>query len=136
MRPGRGRPRAALLGAVVWLLLVVALLASGLRGAAPILLVVGIYLVGPLWIAVRYRVDDAGLLRKTAFGERTYAWNTLGAWDVAAAERVAHVAIKGRGSARFLPALLLLWEADEGPQFAARLATALEARLGPGRVTS
>src|SRR5262249_8682033 len=89
----------------------------------------GIYLVGPLWTFASYRVDDAGVVRKTAFGTTTVAWADLG---VARVDRKAHsawITRRGRGSARFLPPLLLLWEGGEGPEFGARLERALASRL-------
>jgi hypothetical protein len=133
VRPGRGRPEAARLGLTLWLLVSALLIAFGPKGVALLLVVLGVYLVGPLWVPVSYRVDDAGLLRATPFGSRVYAWETLGEFGVAARERSAWIALKGRGTARFLPPLLLLWEESEGEEFRERLNAALAARLPRGR---
>lgn len=103
-------------------------IAWGPRGYVPLLVLGGIYLVGPLWIAVRYRVDAEGVERATAFGRRRLAWGAVAAFRVSAVERSAWVHERGRGRARFLPPMLLLWEADAAPGFAA----ALEARLAAG----
>ncbi len=103
-------------------------IAWGPRGFLPLLLVAGVYLVGPLWVAVRYRVDAAGIERATAFGRRTWSWREIASYRIDAAERAAWLAVRGRGSARFLPPILLLWEPGEPAGFAA----ALEARLAAG----
>ena len=130
MRAGRARPRAALLGLSAWLAVTALLVAFGPPGAGPVLAVAGIYLLGPLWIPVRYRVDERGVERSTAFGRRLWAWPAIGAWGIDAARRSAWLSPKGRGTARFLPPVLLLWEEDEA---AGGLATRLEAWLA-GRV--
>ena len=131
MRPGRGRPRAARLGLLLWFLITVAWLAAGPRGFVLLLVVLGVYLLGPLWVPVQYRVDDEGLTRATPFGRRLFAWETLGPFHVASRERVAYVQLRGRGTARFLPPLLLLWEHEAGEEFPHRLESALAAHLSP-----
>lgn len=130
MRPGRGRPRAARLGLLLWFLITVAWLVAGPRGFVLLLVVLGIYLLGPLWVPVQYRVDDEGLTRATPFGRRVFAWETLGSYHVAEHERAAYVQLKGRGTARFLPPLLLLWEREAGDGFSQQLESALAAHLG------
>ena len=132
MRAGRARPRAALLGLLGWLAVTALLVAFGPRGFAPLLAVAGIYLLGPLWIPVRYRVDERGVERSTAFGRRLWAWREIGAWGMDAARRSAWLSPKGRGTARFLPPVLLLWEEDEAER---GLAARLEAWLA-GRVAA
>jgi hypothetical protein len=129
VRPGRGRPGAARLGLALWLGLSVLFVAVGPPVGVIVLLVLGAYLVGPLWVPVSYRVDDAGVTRGTPFGSQVHAWNALGAYGVDPRERTAWIARKGRGTARFLPPLLLLWEDGEGDDFRARLDRALGARL-------
>ena len=131
MRPGRGRPRAARLGLLLWLGLSALLVFFGPPVGWIVLLALGVYLVGPLWVPVRYTVDDAGVTRGTPFGTQVHGWESLGDFGVDPRERSAWIARKGRGSARFLPALLLLWEADEGEAFRGRLQQALAARLAP-----
>jgi len=103
-------------------------IAWGPRGFLPLLVVAGVYLVGPLWIAVRYRVDASGVERATVFGRRAWEWRELAGFRIDATARTAWLTAKGRGSARFLPPVLLLWEAEAGDDFAARL----EARLVAG----
>ena len=133
MRAGRARPRAAIAALAAWLAGTAVWLAYGPRGFVPLLVVAGLYLVGPLWIAVRYRVDDAGVTRATAFGERTWPWDRLDGFRFDAARRTAWLGVRGRGAARFLPPVLLLWEAAAGDGFAAALRARLAARLGPAR---
>lgn len=106
--------------------------AWGPRGFLPLLVVGGVYLVGPLWIAVRYRVDADGVERATVFGRRTWKWRELSRYRVDADARTAWVEAKGRGSARFMPPLLLLWEAEAGAAFAATLEARLAAGLADG----
>lgn len=126
MRAGRARPRAARLGLLAWLAITALLVAFGPRGVAPLLAVAGIYLIGPLWIPVGYRVDERGVERRTAFGRRLWPWNELDAWGIDARRRTAWLSPKGRGTARFLPPVLLLWEEGEDR---AGLAARLEAWL-------
>ena len=132
MRAGRGKPQAARLGVILWILVSGLWLRFGPPGMLLLLFALGVYLVGPLWVPATYRVDDQGVTRRTPFGERVHPWETLGEWGVSPSERSAWLALKGRGTARFLPPVLLLWEESEGPEFRARLETALGARLGFG----
>jgi hypothetical protein len=132
VRPGRGRPGAARWGLALWIASSALLWAFGPRGSVLLLVVLGVYLVGPLWVPVSYRVEDGGLRRTTPFGERVHPWDSLGAFGVDPRARSAWVALRGRGTARFLPPLLLLWEAEEGPGFRARLEAALVAHLTRG----
>ena len=131
MRPGRARPRAALGALAAWLAGTGLWIALGPRGFLPLLVVAGLYLVGPLWVPARYRVDDEGVTRATAFGTRTWPWDRLGGFRLDAARRTAWLDVRGRGQARFLPPVLLLWEPAQGEGFATALAARLEARLGP-----
>jgi hypothetical protein len=133
VRAGRARPQAARLGLLGWLAVTALLVAFGPRGFAPLLAVAGIYLLGPLWIPVRYRVDDRGVERSTAFGRRLWAWGEIGAWGIDPVRRSAWLSPRGRGTARFLPPVLLLWEeGEDGGGFAARLEAWLEGRVaGP-----
>jgi hypothetical protein len=117
---------------VLWVLVSGLWLMYGPPGMLLLLFALGIYLVGPLWVPAGYRVDDAGVARRTPFGERVHPWETLGDWGMHQNERSAWLALKGRGTARFLPPVLLLWEKGEGPEFRARLESALGARLGFG----
>jgi hypothetical protein len=130
VRAGRGRPDAARWGLVLWLAVSALLIAFGPRGLAVLLVALGVYLVGPLWVPVSYRIDNLGVRRATPFGERTWAWETLGEFGFHARERSAWLAPRGRGVARFLPPILLLWEEREGTGFRASLEAALAARLG------
>ena len=131
MRAGRARPRAALGALAAWLAGTGLWIVFGPRGYVPLLVAAGLYLVGPLWVAARYRVDDEGVTRATAFGARTWAWSQLAGFRLDAARRTAWLTLRGRGTARFLPPVLLLWEPGEGDGFAAALGTRLAARLGP-----
>ena len=132
VRAGRGKPQAARLGIVLWVLVSGLWLRFGPPGMLLLLVALGLYLVGPLWVPAAYRVDENGVARRTPFGERAHRWSALGEWGVSPSERSAWVALKGRGTARFLPPVLLLWEEGEGPDFRVRLETALGARLGFG----
>ena len=132
VRPGRGRPRAARLGLALWLAVTAVWILAGPRGFVLLLLVLGIYLLGPLWVPVTYRVDDDGLLRATPFGRRLFTWEELGSYEVVKAERAAYIQLRGRGTARLLPPVLLLWESGAGEDFTARLEAALAYRLGEG----
>ena len=96
-------------------------------GSVIVFLALGLYLVGPLWIAVRYRVDERGVERKTIFGAKTWAWDDLGRFLLVPQERTGYLYPKGRGSARFLPPVLLLWE--KGAPVAEPLAAWLKGRL-------
>ena len=129
MRPGRGRPGAARMGLALWLGLGVLLVLFGPPVGVIVLLVLGVYLVGPLWVPVSYGIGDAGIRRTTPFGGQVHPWDALGRWQVDARERTGWIARKGRGTARFLPPLLLLWEEGEGEGFRGRLEGALAARL-------
>jgi len=129
VRPGRGRPWAARAALALWLGLGVLLVAFGPPAGAIVLLVLGVYLVGPLWVPVSYGIGEAGLRRTTPFGGQVHAWNSLGDWRVDARERTAWISRRGRGTARFLPPLLLLWEEGEGEAFRAHLEDALAERL-------
>jgi len=131
VRPGRARPGAAYGGLATFLLGFAAWTAFGPRGFLPLVLVAGIYLLGPLWTAVRYEVDDAGIERATPFGARRLAWDAITSWRVDRALRSAWITPKGRGSARFLPPLLLLWEPGPGAEaFGVELEKRLVLHLG------
>ena len=132
MRAGRGKPQAARLGIILWILVSGLWLRFGPPGMLLLLFALGIYLVGPLWVPVEYCVDENGVSRRTPFGERVHPWATLGEWGLSQDERAAWLGLKGRGTAGFLPPVLLLWEEREGPEFRARLEAALGARLGLG----
>jgi hypothetical protein len=129
VRPGRGRPGAARLGLALWLGLSVLFVVLGPPVGAIVLLVLGLYLVGPLWVPVSYAVGDAGVLRTTPFGGQVHPWAALGPFGIDPSARTAWIARRGRGTARFLPPLLLLWEEGEGESFRGRLEAALAARL-------
>jgi hypothetical protein len=117
---------------VTWLCLTIA----GLRWAPPgfvfVFVALGIYLVGPLWTPVAYRVDERGVERRTAFGARLWAWDELKGFALDAAERTAWLYPRGRGSARFLPPVLLLWEpgVNLGPALGAWLRSRLKDASG------
>ena len=107
--------------------------AFGPRGFVPLLVVAGIYLLGPLWTKVGFTVDTDGVERRTPFGARRWTWDGLATYRIDPALRSAWITPKGRGTARFLPPVLLLWEpGDDAPTFAADLETRLSAHL-PGR---
>ena len=113
MRPGRGRPGAARLGLALWLGLSVLLVIFGPPVGVIVLFVLGVYLVGPLWVPVSYTVGRracCGRRRSAASCMRGARSARLGRFR----ERSAWIARKGRGTARFLPPLLLLWEESEG----------------------
>jgi hypothetical protein len=127
--PGRGRPTASWWALVLWVGIGSWLvLWSGPIGAL-LAALVGVYVVGPLWVPVTYRVDELGVCRKTPFGSRLHPWEELGSFSIDVPGHTAWIARKGRGTARFLPPLLLLWEETASPAFRERLATALAARL-------
>ncbi len=83
--------------------------------------------------AVRYTLDEAGVERRTPFGTKRWAWEALAAFRIDPRLRSAWIVPRGRGSARFLPPVLLLWEpGDDDAAFAQALATRLASYL-PGR---
>ena len=129
MRAGRGRPRRARLALLAWLAITAAWLSWAPREFAPLLLVVGAYLVGPLWVPARYRVADGGVTRRTAFGGAEIPWAAFADYAIAPAEGVAWLTRKGRGGARFLPQLLLLWDEAAAPGFGRAVDAALSSRL-------
>ena len=134
MRAGRARPGAAWAALAAWLAATGLLVAFGPRGFAPLFAVAGIYLAGPLWIPVRYRVDGKGVERATAFGKRLWGWGEIASYRLDAGRRTAWLSPRGRGTARFLPPVLLLWEDGEARAgFAARLEAWLAAHVGEGR---
>jgi hypothetical protein len=131
VRPGRARPADSVVVIVITALQfpILAWLFS-FPVAVMLLVPIGLYLAGPLWIAVTYRIDAEGITRKTPFGQSTHAWQTLGRYRVDRAKRTAWILRHGRGTARFLPPLLLLWEDREGREFRVRLEHALNEHLG------
>ena len=131
VRPGRARPADSAL-AIVLVALLFPLMAwlFGFPVALFMLLPVGLYLAGPLWIPVSYRIDDEGVTRKTPFGAATHPWKTLGPYRVDRGRHSAWITRQGRGTARFLPPLLLLWEDREGSELRPRLEQLLETHLG------
>jgi hypothetical protein len=131
VRAGRARPRAARWALAGGLAALAAWAAFGPRGFLPLVAVAAAYVIGPLWTPARYRVDETGVERATAFGRRAIAWSQVAGWRLDGAARSAWLDPKGRGSARFLPPLLLLWEERQGPSFGDALAGRLAARLGP-----
>jgi len=131
VRPGRARPAESALVIVV-VALVFPLLAwlFTLPVALFLLIPVGLYVAGPLWVPVSYRLDDEGVTRTTPFGAATHPWKTLGPYRVDQGKRSAWIMRQGRGAARFLPPLLLLWEDREGSELRPRLEQLLETHLG------
>jgi len=108
----------------------------GPRGFIPLLAIAGVYLLGPLWTAVRYTVDDEGVERRTPFGTRRWAWTELAAWRLDPRLRSAWITPRGRGTARFLPPVLLLWEpGEDAADFGTVIGERLSAHL-PGRSES
>jgi hypothetical protein len=118
---------AAIAGFVTWLGVTLIGVQHSPPGSVIVFIALGIYLVGPLWIAVRYRVDEKGVERRTMFGAKTWAWDDLARYLLVPKERTGYLYPKGRGSARFLPPVLLLWE--EGASVGEPLAAWLSARL-------
>jgi hypothetical protein len=131
VRAGRGRPTAAVAGLVTWMLLTLLGLRFAPAGFVVVFFALGLYLVGPLWIPVAYRVDEAGVERKTAFGARRWTWPELASFELVPAERTGYLYPRGRGSARFLPPVLLMWEADAkvAEPLARTLQSCLEGRV-------
>jgi hypothetical protein len=120
---------------VLWLAVTALGLAWGPPGVPLLFAVLGLYLVGPLWIPVAYRAGDDGLERRTAFGRRLWTWPELGAWEVRPRERTAYLYPRGRGTARFVPPVLVLWEEDDAAaDLAGRLAALLAAHVEEGRL--
>ena len=108
-------------------------IAFGPRGFVPLLVLAGLYLLGPLWTAVHYTVDDDGVERRTPFGTKRWPWDKLAAFRLDPRLRSAWLMPRGRGTARFLPPVLLLWEpGDDAAAFAAELERSLSVHL-PGR---
>ena len=131
VRPGRARPaESALVIVVVALVFPFMAWLLSFPVALFLLMPVGLYVAGPLWVPVSYRVDNEGVTRKTPFGQSTHAWKTLGPYRVDRSRRTAWIARHGRGTARFLPPLLLLWEDREGREFRVKLEHALNEHLG------
>ena len=133
MGPGRARPAAARWGLFAWVAVTAAWSACGPRGFVPLLVIAGLYLLGPLWTAVRYTVDDDGIERRSPFGMKRWPWNGLASFRLDPRLRSAWLTPKGRGTARFLPPVLLLWEpgantVDFVDALSARLATRLPGR--------
>jgi len=129
VRPGRGRPQRALLALLAWLAVTAAWIAWGPRGFAPLLVVVGLYLVGPLWVPAHYRIADTGVTRRTPFGARETPWGELADYALEPGGGAAWLTRRGRGSARFLPQLLLLWDEAAAPGLGRAVDAALAARL-------
>jgi hypothetical protein len=131
VRPGRARPaESALVIVVVALVFPFMAWLLSFPVALFLLIPVGLYVAGPLWVPVSYRVDDEGVPRTTPFGAATHPWKTLGPYRVDRGRRSAWIARQGRGTARFLPPLLLLWEDREGSELRPRLEQLLETHLG------
>jgi len=131
VRPGRARPADSVLVIVITALQfpILAWLFT-LPVAILMLIPIGLYLAGPLWVAVSYRIDSEGITRKTPFGKTNHPWKTLGPYRVDRGKRTAWISRQGRGTARFLPPLLLLWEDYEGREFRVKLEYALNEHLG------
>lgn len=131
VRPGRGRPQAAWLALVLWLTVVLLCMRFAPPGLTILFGVFGLYLLGPLWTAASYRVDEEGVERRTVFGRKLWTWAELAAFELRPRERTGYLYPRGRGTARFLPPVLLLWEAgaDIGTPLAERLGQRLEGRV-------
>ncbi len=114
---------------MAWIAITVLWLAFGPRGFALLLVAMGLYLVGPLWVPARYRIADAGVTRTTPFGTSETPWDALRDFAVAPGGGAAWITRRGRGAARFLPQLLLLWDEERTPGLGRRIEEALAARL-------
>jgi hypothetical protein len=101
----------------------------GPAGFAPLLVVVGLYLVGPLWMPAHYRIADSGVTRRTPFGSRETPWAELLDYAMPPGGGAAWLTRRGRGSARFLPQVLLLWDEAATPGLGDAVDAALAARL-------
>ena len=131
MRPGRARPADSVVVIIITALQfpILAWLFS-FPVAVLLLIPIGVYLAGPLWVAVSYHIDAEGITRKTPFGQSKHPWTTLGPYRVDRGKRTAWITRQGRGTARFMPPLLLLWEDYEGREFRVKLEHALNEHLG------
>jgi hypothetical protein len=127
---GSARARWAFLA---WLVVSGLCLRFGPPGSGVILVVLGIVLVGPFWTPTRYRINERGIERETVFGTTRSAWRELGGFALAESGGTAWVSRGGRGVGLFLPPLLLRWDERATPGLGARIASALETRLGPPR---
>jgi hypothetical protein len=97
----------------------------------PLLVIAGVYLLDRSGRPCA-TVDDDGVERR-AVRRRRWPWERLGTFRIDPRLRSAWIVPRGRGTARFLPPVLLLWEPGEGADaFATTLAALLSAHL-PGR---
>ena len=63
--------------------------------------VAAFYVLSPLLIPVSYRVDDAGITRRSWISTRQFAWKRFGGWRVTPNRRVAVLRFAGKGVARW-----------------------------------
>ena len=95
---------------------------------AAITVVAGLYVLSPLTVPVRYRLDGDGLVRRSWIGERRFPWKRFSAWRRTPNGRVAVLRFAGRGPARWSGGLSLFLPEDDRRDRA--LETLVEA-LGP-----
>lgn len=62
--------------------------------------VAAIYVLSPLVIPVTYRVDEAGLTRRSWLSARQFAWARFATWSLLPSRRIAVLRFAGSGVAR------------------------------------
>jgi hypothetical protein len=128
-RPWRGSTGAiglvaALFAGLFWYSAVVA--HDGVWAAITVL--AAFYVLSPLTVPVRYRMDDGGLARRSWLGERRFSWPRFATWQRTPNGRIAILRFAGKGAARWTGGMSLFL--PEEP-LAARVLDRLAAAIGP-----
>ena len=87
------------------------------------------YVLSPLLVPVSYRVDEAGITRRSWFSTRQLAWKRFGAWRVTPNRRIAVLRFAGKGVARWTGGMSLFLP-EEQP-VCARVLEELTRGIGP-----
>jgi hypothetical protein len=88
-------------------LILYAVLWAGDAVLAALVVLAMAYVLGPLLVPTRFRLDDTGVSRRSALTRRHFRWNEFAGYRVDPKSRAVFLRYAGRGVARFRSALAL-----------------------------
>ena len=71
-----------------------------------------VYVLGPLLVPTRFRLDESGVTRRSALTRRQYKWSEFSGFKVDPKARAVFLSFAGRGVSRFRSAFALFTPDD------------------------
>ena len=77
-----------------------------------LVVVAAAYVLSPLTVPVSYRIDAAGITRRSWLSTRVFPWQRFGAWRLTPNRRIAVLRFAGKGVARWAGGMSLFLPED------------------------